>query len=418
MKPLARALCALALLLAASRFVTGGEFALLEPDKWSGAELAVLKTLHIDAYAEPPPDPSNAYERSPAAAALGKKIFFDPRFSGNQQVSCASCHDPGRQFQDGRPLGVGIATGLRRTMPIAAGSASPWQFWDGRKDSVWAQALGPLEDPKEHGGNRAAYARLLSRHYRREYEAVFQALPEMASLPADASPLGTPAEKAAWAAMSVEQRREVSRVFANMGKAIAAYERTLQHGPSRLDGYIAATVRHAPEAPGLLAPEEKRGLRLFIGKGQCITCHAGPLLTDQHFHNTGVPPRDRANPDRGRAGAIEAVMKDEFNCLGPFSDARRADCAELEFIAADDPHMLGAFKTPSLRNAALRPPYMHAGQIATLAGVIRHYATAPAAAVGRNERKPMPLSEQESADLAAFLGTLSGGIREDGRPLK
>jgi cytochrome c peroxidase len=61
---------------------------------------------------------------------------------------------------------------------------------------------------------------------------------------------------------------------------------------------------------------------------------------------------------------------------------------------------------------------MHAGQIATLAGVIRHYATAPAAAVGRNERKPMPLSEQESADLAAFLGTLSGGIREDGRPLK
>lgn len=412
MNTAARSLCALALLLAASHFVTGRELAPAATDAWSGAELALLKTLHIGALPAPAPDPSNAWESSPAAAALGKKIFFDPRFSANGRVSCASCHDPGRQFQDGRPLGVGIATGLRRTMPIAAGSASPWQFWDGRKDSVWSQALGPLEDAREHGGNRVAYARLLSRHYRQEYEAVFQALPEAAALVDDASPLGTPAEKAAWARLNETQRSEVSRAFANMGKAIAAYERTLQHGPSRLDGYIAATLAQPGGGEGMLAPGEKRGLRLFIGKAQCITCHAGPLLTDQHFHNTGVPPRDRANPDRGRAAAIETLMKDEFNCLGLYSDARRRDCAELEFIAADDPHMLGAFKTPSLRNAALRPPYMHAGQIATLEDVIRHYARAPSAAVGHNERRPMPLTEQEVADLAAFLGTLNGEVRE------
>jgi cytochrome c peroxidase len=417
MNTAARSLCALALLLAASRFGTGRELAPAAAEAWSSAELALLKTLHIGALPAPAPDPSNAYEGSPAAAALGKKIFFDPRFSANGRVSCASCHDPGKQFQDGRPLGVGIATGLRRTMPIAAGSASPWQFWDGRKDSVWSQALGPLEDAREHGGNRVAYARLLLRHYRQEYEAVFQALPDDKSLADDASPVGTPAEQAAWARMSEAQRGAVSRAFANMGKAIAAYERTLQHGPSRLDGYIAATLAHPAGGEGMLSPGEKRGLRLFIGKAQCISCHAGPLLTDQHFHNTGVPPRDRSNPDRGRAAAIETVMKDEFNCLGPFSDARRRDCAELEFIAADDPHMLGAFKTPSLRNVALRPPYMHAGQVATLAEVIRHYAKAPEAVVGHNERRPMALSEQEVTDLAAFLGTLNGEIREMNTPL-
>lgn len=381
-------------------------------DTWSKAERVVLGTLHIDQLPAPAADPSNAFERMPAAAALGKRWFFDVRLSSNGKVSCATCHLPERQFQDDKAVGQGVGTGARRTMPIANSAGHSWLFWDGRKDSLWAQALGPLEDPNEHGGNRLAYAKVIAQHYRRDYEALFQTMPVLDSLPANAAPNGTPLERAAWTALSDTQRQDISRVFANIGKAIAAYESTLQHGAARLDHYIGATLRGDPAAPTLLTASEKRGLRLFIGKGECISCHGGALLSDQHFHNTGVVPHTPQQPEQGRAAALALVLGDQFNCLGPFSDAKPGQCQELQFIASNDPHMLGAFKTPSLRNVALRPPYMHAGQIATLGDVVRHYASAPRAAVGHNERKPMALSEQESADLVSFLGTLSGPINE------
>jgi cytochrome c peroxidase len=146
------------------------------------------------------------------------------------------------------------------------------------------------------------------------------------------------------------------------------------------------------------------------------------LFSDQHFHNTGVPPRDAAKPDRGRAAAIARVRADEFNCLGPFSDAKPTQCQELRFMATDDASMEGAFKTPGLRGVSLRPPYMHAGQFASIEEVIAHYTRAPAAMVGQtelahggsghSERKPIRLSEHEVKALASFLGTLSGPITE------
>ena len=114
------------------------------------------------------------------------------------------------------------------------------------------------------------------------------------------------------------------------------------------------------------------------------------------------------------------MQRDEFNCLGAYSDAG-GRCDELRFIAADDVAMEGAFKTPSLRNVALRPPYMHAGQLATLEEVVAHYVKSPRAAVGQSElahgtshaeRKPIRLSAAESEDLVAFLRTLSGPIVE------
>ena len=384
-------------------------------DRWSAAEIGVLASLRLSQLPPMPPDLSNAVEGSPAAVELGKRLFNDTRFSRNQAVSCATCHDPEKQFQDGLPLWRGVGIGSRRAMPIVGSSHSPWLFWDGRKDSLWSQALGPLEDAVEHGGNRARYAHLMQTHYRSNYEAIFGPLPALASVPRDAGPNGTPAEKAAWAAMDSEAQNDVSRVFANMGKAIAAYEKTLVHGESRFDRYVEATLRGDPSAQQALTAQEIAGLRSFVGKGQCVTCHNGPLFTDQHFHNTGVPPRKPASPDRGRAAAVAKVQKDEFNCLGPFSDAKPAQCQELRFMVGDDPALEGAFKTPSLRGVALRPPYMHAGQIASIEQVIVHYVKAPPAAVGHSEREPIRLSEQEIKDLAAFLASLSGPIMEIGR---
>src|SRR5690606_15553813 len=107
-------------------------------------------SLSIKSLPPLPPDPSNRYGDDPRAAALGHQLFFDTRLSANGKVSCATCHDPGRDFQDGLPLAVGVGTNTRRTMPIAGTAYSPWMFWDGRKDSQWSQALGPLESPVEH----------------------------------------------------------------------------------------------------------------------------------------------------------------------------------------------------------------------------------------------------------------------------
>jgi cytochrome c peroxidase len=394
-------------------------------EQWSAEEVRTIASMGITSVTPAPADRSNAVEQLPAAVALGKRLFNDTRFSSNGAVSCASCHAPDKQFQDGLPVGRGVGIGSRRSMPIVGAGHSPWMFWDGRKDSLWSQALGPLEDSVEHGGNRTRFAHVLATHYLTEYEALFGTLPALAGLPPDAGPNGNAAEKSAWNALPGDRRTDVSRMFANMGKVIAAYEKTLAYGAAPFDRYADAVAAKDPAARDMLDAQQVNGLRLFIGKGQCVTCHNGPLLTDQHFHNTGVPPRDSQRPDRGRAAALAKVRQDEFNCLGPFSDARAGGCQELAYMVTDPAGLEAAFKTPSLRNVALRPPYMHAGQFATLEEVVAHYAKSPAAVLGHSElahgegahreRQPIRLSQREISDVAAFLGTLTGPIVERAR---
>ncbi|TFW33197.1 cytochrome-c peroxidase [Massilia horti] len=386
-----------------------------ETDNWSDDELVIMSSIRLSELERAPADPSNAVEQSPAAVHLGQRIFADARFSSNGAVSCASCHQPDKQFQDGLPLGQGVGTGKRRTMPLAGAGHSAFAFWDGRKDSLWSQALGPMEDPLEHGGNRLAYAHLINAHYRSQYEALFGPMPDLRHLPNEGGPLGTPTQRAAWDALKDEDKREVSRVFANIGKAIAAYEKTLGYDQSRLDRYIDGVERQDRTAQQLLTAQEKNGLRLFIGKAQCVTCHNGPLLTDQQFHNTGIAPRIPGQPDPGRGAAIAKLLRDEFNCLGPYSDAKPEQCEELRFLSSDDHALDGAFKVPSLRNVAGRAPYMHAGQVASLHDVVEHYNKAPRAAMGHSELKPLRLSEGEVRDLVAFLGTLTSNVIEEKR---
>ncbi len=378
------------------------------PATWSVADLAVLRTLWIENLGPPPPDPSNRMADNPQAARLGQALFLDRRLSANGRVACASCHEPGHAFTDARRVGLGISTGARRTMPIEPAVYSAWQFWDGRADSLWAQALGPVENPVEHGFTRTEVVRLLSARYRDRYEALFEPLPDLSDLsrfPVRASPLGDAAARASWATMASADQVTIDRAFANFGKAIAAYERTLRVRGGRFDDYLAGLFG-APGRHAAFSPDEFAGLKLFLGKGRCLQCHSGPLFTNGGFANTGVPgARGRAG-DVGRETGVRTALADPFNCRGFFSDARNVGCDELDYAVVGDPAQRGAFKTPSLRGVSRRAPYMHAGQLTNLEQVVEHYSRGPVAAEGVSEVQPLQLSRMERRQLIAFLRTL------------
>lgn len=371
---------------------------------WSPDELQILRSLSIDSLGPAPADPTNSVADDPAAAELGKALFSDVRLSANGKVSCATCHDPGHGFTDRTPTGHGVGTGTRRTMPIAPAVYSPWQFWDGRADSLWAQALGPIENPVEHGFTRGEVATVIRANYAQRYTRLFGQLPAFSD--ERASPLADALGQRAWQAKSAAEREAIDTVFANAGKAIAAFERRQKIAPSRFDAYVRTLSSSPPNQP-LLSAQEIQGLRIFIGKGRCTTCHSGPLFTNNEFANTGVPAQHGLPADSGRVDGVGKALADPFNCLGLFSDAGNDDCEELEFAVAGDKEQVRAFKVPSLRGVALRPPYMHAGQFRSLDAVVRHYSKAPAAPVGHSQLKPLALTSAEQRGLVAFLKTLN-----------
>jgi cytochrome c peroxidase len=382
-----------------------------EPPPWTAAEREELRALWIGSLPELPADPSNLWADDPAAAALGHRLFFDSRLSANGRVSCATCHRPELEFQDGEALATGIGMTSRRTMPIAATAYSPWQFWDGRSDSQWAQALGPLENPVEHGVNRTFVVQVVARHYGAEYDAVFGPMPVLEGVPAAAASVVEPAAIRAWQTMAAARQEAVTKAFVNVGKAIAAYERRIGYGPSRFDRYVELLLRDGTPPSGVLSAEEIAGLRLFIGKAGCTQCHNGPLLTNHDFHNTGVPEAAGLPRDRGRAAGVSEVLEAEFSCRSRYSDAG-GRCPELDFINHAAQSERG-FKVPSLRNVAERAPYMHAGQLGSLEEVIAHYSTAPAAPSGHSELRPLQLTPQERTQLVSYLRSLSGPLAAD-----
>lgn len=376
--------------------------------QFSDAEKKIIASLALNTLPPLKTDTTNRFADVPAAAALGSTLFFDAGMSRDGTVSCSTCHKIDRQFQDDLPQAVGVGRTNRRSMPLAGVAHDPWFFWDGRRDSLWAQALTPLENPLEHAGNRAAYVHYIKKRFGERYERIFGPLPDLSTVPANASPLGTDAEKAAWKAMPPAQAEEVNRVFANIGKAIAAFERSIEPPQTRFDRFaIDLGAGAKPQGDDAFSPEEILGLKLFIGKANCVTCHNGPRFTDNSFHNTGVPPVADLPLDRGRVDAVAQVEADPFNCLGVFRDGDDSACGELRFMVKTGPELIRAYKTPSLRGAATRPPYMHAGQFSSLDEVVAHYDKAAPSVEGTSEVHPLQLSDRERAALVAFLKTLA-----------
>ena len=151
-------------------------------DQWSSAELDQINSLWIENLPESPPkDPTNLVADVKEAQKLGHRLFFDQRLSSNGEVSCATCHEPKLAFTDGLKTSRAIGISARNAPSLIGVSYSPWLYWDGRKDSQWSQALSPLEDQAEHGGNRMFYAKLIVRDpdYRNSYQAIFGTIPDI-----------------------------------------------------------------------------------------------------------------------------------------------------------------------------------------------------------------------------------------------
>lgn len=387
-------------------------------EPFTPTQIETIRTL--SPLPEVPTDPTNAVSGDDRAAHFGRFLFFEKRLSDNGEVNCASCHRPNHGFSVPTRVGRGIGQTPRHPPSLLNAAYHKWYDWDGKADSLWAQALRPLENPDEHGFSRTRAVRLVASdpELAEAYETVFGDLPDLSSekrFPPKARPVpDRPTSKAhrAWQSMAPADRKAVDRVASNMMKAIAAYEEKLVSGAAPFDRYVEGLRSGDPEKLDALSPAAKRGLKLFVDEGDCVNCHNGPALTDGAFHNLGLGPRPwLPKNDQGRWEGVPAVRANDFNATGPFSDAPESKEADwLRFLRrTSEDH--GQFKTPTLRNVELTPPYMHGGHFSTLEEVVRFYSTLDEqSTVGHREEmlEPLGLSEREIDDLVAFLRSLTG----------
>jgi len=416
---------------------------------------ATREALRMSPLPPVPPDPTNRVADDEDAAELGRALFHSRALSKAGRVSCATCHDPRDSFADGEHLAEGLLPLERHTPALWNVAHQRWFFWDGRSDSLWAQALVPLEDPLEHSFSRTEVARAIASDpdLAGRYEAVFGPLAEFsdeARFPAYARPVPENdrahelarehARRAAegddavqphhehvsgsgfyhphqrgWDAMSPADRDLVNEVFVNAGKSLAAFQRRFRSGRSDFDVFVEGLREGDAAKMDALTPAARRGFELFVGRGQCTACHHGPLLSDLEFHDTRVPVRHGAPADDpGRERGLRSLRASEFGVTSRWSDdPDGAATDKVRYLPSDEHRHAGApeFKTPSLRNVALTAPYMHNGAFDTLEEVVRFYSERddlrPSNAPGETILQPLGLSDAEVHDLVAFLESLT-----------
>jgi len=410
-------------------------YTLDEGTEFSSTELEVIRRELGSLPAMPPQDPTNLYADDRDAAVLGQQLFFEKRYSRSGEISCATCHDPATGFQDRRAnTSQGLAFTHRHTPTLfnvgfgtARTGSTVWQSWDGRQDSLWAQALWSPESPIDMGGTRVKIALLIYDKYPQPYTAIFGPLPTLRDAHGDpiVSPTAIPlkpggsatADTDAWEALSDDLKDQITRVFVNFGKAIAAYERLLVSRNSRFDAFYAEIAGGATRSK-LLDADEALGLKVFVGNGKCISCHIGPNFTDWKFHNIGIDQLgdNILTDDQGRAKGLTWVLAEPFNCASAYSDREDKSGCAVNSIVLDDRTVNpveGAFKTPSLRSVAQTAPYFHTGGESTLDDVIEHYDEGGdsdglfAGTVDPNVQK-LELTEEEKQALLLFMHTLDG----------
>lgn len=356
------------------------------------------------------------------AARLGKTLFFDDRLSINGMFSCASCHIPSKAFTDGRAVAKAIGEGSRNTPSLLNISDNYWFNWDGSADSIWSQALKVIENPLEFGSHRLhiAYVVASNEDLKTAYQEAFDDVPKFLDINRiiDRTDLNFTLGKnqnELWDQIAGEDQEKINLLFVNVGKALGSYQGFLESYNSGFDKFAASLIESRDFLESEFSKSARRGLKLFIGKAQCVECHSGKLFSNGDFHNIGLPIIGKDKIDEGRSGGIRLVSKDIFSAAGPFNNPNNVEATRrLKFISKPE-NMLGAFKTPSLRNVAITAPYMHDGRFDTLEQVVDFYSKKDEIGnkqilLGEREATMdlIPkLSEQEIGDLVSFLKTLN-----------
>ncbi|MDQ6966297.1 MAG: cytochrome c peroxidase, partial [Mariprofundaceae bacterium] len=314
------------------------------PDQALQTSLSVENTAtaeQISAWSMPDVTYPSANPYSKNKAALGRKLFFDPRLSGNPSRTCAACHHPGLGWSDSMQRALGNQQGLGRHTPslINVGYNKAF-FWDGRatslEDAVSQDMLSPGMEYDEKPGNIVKRISAIAA-YRKEFGNTFTS---------------------------------GGVTFERIADALATFLRGIRSSSTPFDRWLLGDAEAIPDSA-------KRGFALFTGKAMCAGCHIAPNFTDSSFHNTGTNTVD--------PGYYEISGRDEDR---------------------------NAFKTPSLRDVALTPPYMHNGSKTTLTEIIDYYNRGGDTLNGGNELQPLHLTAAEKADLLAFLLSLSGEAPE------
>ena len=328
-------------------------------------------------------DPSNRVSGNAQAIALGERLFYSPRLSGTGGVLCASCHEPWRAYSDGRSRGVGVEPVDRNTQSIVNVRLNRWFGWDGANDNLWAQSVRPLLARREMRSSATHVA------------ALMRGDPDLSLLYQKAFGAPPPANDEA--------------LLVDVGKALAAYLETLDSGRTPFDDFRDALARGDMAAAARYPLQAQRGLRIFIGKGKCAGCHAGPNFSDGAFHRSGIVSRfENGEADTGRQGGVRKLLASPYTLLGRFSDAPARATAPVPQQASSEPDAAGAFRTPGLRQVTLTAPYMHDGSLAALCEVLRrHPAGEPAGGSDDAQPRPVALTREDRRDLLAFLGTLN-----------
>lgn len=418
-----------------------------ETGNFSHREWAILKSLSpLPAL---PVDTTNKYRDSPRAALLGQKLFFEPRLSGPIQtgtpaegqlgqigekykIACRNCHMPeskwlfdirsdnGGAIPNATALGSSwmtrnVSSIVNTVFYVHPGSHAHWRENDGYSDSEWFDAQSEPEGPPVQNGSRLQLAHVIFEHYRDDYDAAFPEWPldpelvDYGRFPATGSPY---TDTANWNALGAGDKEIVNRILVNYGKAIEAFLRKLVSRNAPFDRYVAGD-RDA------ISGEAKKGLKLFIGKAECINCHNTPLFSDDDFHVIGLHIDTRLSPhadptEMGRAAnqaliCTSSVAGADFSVNGPFSDDPDTK-RDGNFCGQKIP--VGLWRTKGLRQIAETAPYFRDGQAATLDEVIEFYNRGgdPAGTFlgGPKEIRPLHLSFEERQQLKEFLKTLTG----------
>jgi cytochrome c peroxidase len=274
--------------------------------------------------------------------SLGRTLFFDPRLSGSGFISCATCHNPAMAWSDGLPTGFGhdFKRLGRGTPTILNAAYQPLLMWDGRKNSLEAQALGPIESAGEMNMPLDELVKRLSGIV--GYQPLFDK---------------------AYPGEGISKE--------TVGKALASFERTIVSTTSPFDKWRRGDKKAISESA-------QRGFVLFNDKAACVKCHQGFNFSDNGFHNIGV------------------------KSLGDTEDEGRFAHRKIKILK-------GAFKTPTLRDIDLTPPYMHNGIYQTLEEVVDHYDRGGDVKTNLSPNiQPLGLTAQERQDLVAFMKTLTG----------